>query len=133
MPLDQEFSLIEVLGELPQSSIRPTLAHTGLPKPKNIEKPVVFEAFSLEMLKKHWFLKLWAHLDRAENDFDSSFTPKMLKKSHEHDLHTAPEMHPRPAAQGFRHRASSIQSSCNLPKPKNIQNCWFLKLLGWKC
>ena len=81
--LDQELSLIEVLGELPHSSIRPALAHGGLPKPKNIEKPVVFEAFELEMLKNHWFLKLWGHLDRDENDFDSFFTTKMHQKSHE--------------------------------------------------
>ena len=28
-----------------------------LPKPKTMEKPVVFEAFGLKMLKNHWFLK----------------------------------------------------------------------------
>ena len=72
--------MIEVLGELPQSSIRSALAHTGLPKPKIIAKPQVFEAFELEILKKHLFLKLWGHLDRDENDFDSFFTPKMRKR-----------------------------------------------------
>ena len=105
---------MDVLGELPQSSIRHALAHTGLPKPKNIEKPLVFEAFELEMLKNNLFLKLWGHLDRDENDFDSFFTPKMRKKSHEDDRHTAPEMPSRPAAQGLRQRAGGIQSSCNV-------------------
>ena len=65
----------------------------------------MFEAFELEMLKKRWFLKLWAHLDRDENDFDPFFTPKMRKKSHEHDRHTAPFLESRPAAQGLRQRA----------------------------
>ncbi len=70
-----------------------------------MEKPSVFEAFQLEMLKNLWFLKLWGHLDRDENDFDFFFIPKMRKKSHEPDRHTAPEMGTRPAAQGLRQRA----------------------------
>ena len=32
-------------------------AAAGLHKPKTIEKPVVFGAFGLKMLKNHWFLK----------------------------------------------------------------------------
>ena len=63
------------------------------------------------MLKNHWFLKLWGHLDRDENDFDSFFTPKMRKKSHEHNRYTAAEMGSRPAAQGLRQRAEGIQRS----------------------
>ena len=43
---------MEVLGELHQSSIRTALAHTGLHKPKIIEKPEIVEAFELEMLQK---------------------------------------------------------------------------------
>ena len=101
---------MEVLGELPQSSIRSALAHTGLLEPKIIEKLEVFEAFEVEMLKNHWFLKLWGHLDRDENDFDSFFTPKMRKRRHSG---TAPEMVSRPAAQGLRQRAGGIRSSCN--------------------
>ena len=54
-------------------------AAQGLRQPQNIEKPLVFEAFILEMLKNRWFLKLWGHLDRDENDFDSFFSPKMRK------------------------------------------------------
>ena len=72
---------------------------------EHIEKLEVFEAFEFEMLKNHWFLKLWDHLDRDENDFDSFFSPKMRKTSHEHNRHTAPEMGPWPAAQGLRQRA----------------------------
>ena len=81
--LIKEFSLMKIRGELPQSSIRPALVHTGLHKPKNTEKPVFFAAFSFEMSENHWFLKLWGHLDRDENDFDSFFTTKMHQKSHE--------------------------------------------------
>ena len=51
---------------------------------------MVFEAFRLEMLKNLWFLKLWGHLDRDENDFDSFFSPKMRKKEHEHNRRTQP-------------------------------------------
>ena len=42
--------MVEVLGELPQSSIRPALAHTGLPKPKKNEKPRVFEGVELKIV-----------------------------------------------------------------------------------
>ena len=48
---------------------------------------------------------LWGHLGTDENDFDPFFTPKMRKKEHEHNRDTAPEMRPRPAAQGLRQRA----------------------------
>ena len=69
-------------GELPQRSIGHALAHTGLTKPKNIEKPVVVEAFQLEMLKNHWFFKLWGHLDRDENNFVFFYVSKMRTMEH---------------------------------------------------
>ena len=72
---------------------------------------MVFEAFRSEILKNLRFLKLWGHLARGENDFDSFFSPKMRKTSHEHDRDTAPEMGTRPAAQVLRQRAGGIQSS----------------------
>ena len=63
------------------ASIRTALAHTSLPQLGNIEKPLVFSVFELEMLKNRSFLKLWGHLDRDENDFDSFFTPNMRKNN----------------------------------------------------
>ena len=62
--------------------------------------PVSTAAICLVSTEDIWLL--WGHLGRYENDFDPFFTPKMRKKSHERDRHTAPEMGPWPAAQGLR-------------------------------
>ena len=82
-----------------------TQHHKPVPNPNNIEKPALFEAFQLEMLKNRQFLKLSRHHQRYENDSDSFLSPNMRKKEHKHNRNTAPEMRPRPAAQGLRQRA----------------------------